>query len=73
MNRMKILIGTPIHEVKDYAMERWLENVAKLQEVTPCDLLLVDNSRTQLDLFEMVLSGQYEVITASGGIEALRI
>lgn len=41
---MKILIGTPIHEVKDYCMERWLENVAKLQKLTPTHLLLVDNS-----------------------------
>ena len=41
---MKILIGTPIHEVKDYCMQRWLKNVAKLQQVSPADLLLVDNS-----------------------------
>src|SRR3989344_1033770 len=41
---MKVLIGTPINEVKDYAMERWLENVAKLQKVYPADLLMVDNS-----------------------------
>ncbi len=41
---MKILIGTPIHEVKDYAIPRWLENVAKLQQKYPADLLLVDNS-----------------------------
>ncbi len=41
---MKILIGTPIHQVKDYCMERWLENVAKLQLEYPADLLLVDNS-----------------------------
>ena len=41
---MKILIGTPIHEVKDYSMERWLENVAKLQKESPADLLMVDNS-----------------------------
>lgn len=41
---MKILIGTPIHQVKDYSMERWLENVAKLLRETPADLLLVDNS-----------------------------
>lgn len=41
---MKILIGTPIHICKDYAIERWLENVAKLQQQTPADLLLVDNS-----------------------------
>ena len=41
---MKILIGTPIHQIKDYSMERWLENVAKLQKVYPADLLLVDNS-----------------------------
>ena len=39
---MKILIGTPIHITKDYAMERWLENVSKLDY--PTDLLLVDNS-----------------------------
>lgn len=40
--KMKILIGTPIHESKDYAMERWLENVSKLEY--PADLFLVDNS-----------------------------
>ncbi|MBI2634998.1 MAG: hypothetical protein HYW79_00385 [Parcubacteria group bacterium] len=43
-NGMKILIGTPIHECKDYCMERWLENVAKLQQQTPANLFLVDNS-----------------------------
>ena len=40
--KMKVLIGTPIHQVKDYAMERWLENISKLQY--PTDLLMVDNS-----------------------------
>lgn len=40
----KILIGTPIHESKDYSMKRWLKNVAALQQITPVDLLLVDNS-----------------------------
>ena len=39
---MKVLIGTPIHQVKDYAMERWLKNVSELKH--PADLLLVDNS-----------------------------
>lgn len=39
---MNILIGTPIHECKDYAMERWLENVSKLEY--PADFLMVDNS-----------------------------
>lgn len=43
---MKILIGTPIHETKDYSLERWLENVAALVKITPADLLLVDNSPT---------------------------
>src|SRR3989344_5200299 len=41
---MKVLIGTPIHEIKDYCMERWLENVAKLQKEFPADVLLMDNS-----------------------------
>lgn len=41
---MKILIGTPIHQIKDYAMEKWLQNAAKLQKKSPADLLLVDNS-----------------------------
>jgi hypothetical protein len=50
---LKILIGTPIHICKDYAMERWLENVAKLRQQTPADLLLVDNS-PGLDYVEKV-------------------
>lgn len=41
---MRILIGTPIHQIKDYAMEKWLKNVARVQKKTPADLLLVDNS-----------------------------
>lgn len=39
---MRILIGTPIHECKDYAMARWLESVSRLDY--PFDLLMVDNS-----------------------------
>ena len=48
---MKILIGTPIHQVKDYAMERWLANVSKLEY--PADLFMVDNS-PGLDYVEKV-------------------
>lgn len=40
--KMKVLIGTPIHESKDYSIERWLENVSRQQH--PADVLLVDNS-----------------------------
>ena len=43
---MKILIGTPVHQVKDYSMQRWLENVTQLTSITPADLLIVDNSPT---------------------------
>jgi len=38
----KILIGTPIHQVKDYSMERWLKSVSELEY--PADFLMVDNS-----------------------------
>lgn len=41
---MKVLIGTPIHESKDYCIEKWLQNVAKLRAVYPADFLMVDNS-----------------------------
>jgi len=41
---MMILIGTPIHISKDYCMERWLENVAKVRQVYQTDFLMVDNS-----------------------------
>ena len=41
---MKILIATPIHEIKDYCMEAWLANVSELLKVYSTDLLLVDNS-----------------------------
>lgn len=52
---MKILIGTPIHQIKDYSMERWLESVSKLLKSYPADLLLVDNS-PGLDYVEKVRS-----------------
>ena len=39
---LKVIIGTPIHEIKDYAMERWLKNVSELKY--PADFLMVDNS-----------------------------
>ncbi len=39
---MKVLIGTPVHESKDYSVERWLKNVAALNY--PANLLMVDNS-----------------------------
>lgn len=41
---MKVLIGTPIHKIKDYCMEKWIENVSILLKKYPADLLLVDNS-----------------------------
>src|SRR3989344_5847502 len=41
---MKVLIGTPIHESKDYSMERWLQSVSRVRTEYPADLLLVDNS-----------------------------
>ncbi|MBI2049647.1 hypothetical protein HYT32_01955 [Candidatus Roizmanbacteria bacterium] len=41
---MKILIGTPIHQIKDYAIEKWLKNVSDLILEYPADLLLMDNS-----------------------------
>lgn len=41
---IKILIGIPIHESRDYAIKRWLANVAKLREVSSANLLLVDSS-----------------------------
>ena len=48
---MKILIGTPIHICKDYCMERWLENVSKLEY--PADLFMIDSS-VGLDYAEKV-------------------
>src|SRR3989344_6467868 len=48
---MKILIGTPIHICKDYSMERWLENVSKLEY--PADFMMVDNS-PGLDYIEKI-------------------
>lgn len=39
---MKILIGTPVHESCDYAMQRWLKNVFSLEY--SADLLMVDNT-----------------------------
>ncbi len=45
---MKILIGTPIHESKDYCMKKWLKNVSDLRNATPADFLMIDNSPDRL-------------------------
>lgn len=42
---MKILTATPINEVKDYSMKRWLASVSQQDYST--DLLLVDNSENK--------------------------
>lgn len=41
---MKVLIGMAVHNSKDYAMKKWIENVSKLQKAYPADFLMVDNS-----------------------------
>lgn len=38
----KVLIGTAVHEKKDYSLKRWLDNVPKLKY--PADILIVDNT-----------------------------
>ena len=44
---MKILIATPIHELKDYSMRRWLKSVSeiKVDNSDEWKLLMVDNSQ----------------------------
>ena len=41
---MKILTSTPVRHIKDYAMEKWLENVSQLLREYPTDFLMIDNS-----------------------------
>lgn len=38
----KVLIGTPVHSSKDYAIKRWLQNVKMISY--PADFFMVDNS-----------------------------
>jgi len=38
------LIGTPIHEVKDYSMRRWLKSVSEITTDAEWKLFMVDNS-----------------------------
>lgn len=40
---MKILLGTPIHESKDYCIKEWLAQLSQFDSST-VDVLLVDNS-----------------------------
>lgn len=58
----KILIGATIHICKDYSMKQWLQNVAKLQQQTPADFLMVDNSPSS-DYIEKVKGycAKYEI------------
>lgn len=42
----KVLIGTPIHETKEYSLQRWLNNI-KSFTYPNFDVLVVDNSPTE--------------------------
>lgn len=42
---MRVLIGAPIHESKNYSMEKWIKNISKIQLKYPADVILVDNSQ----------------------------
>jgi len=43
----KVLIGTPIHEIKNYSMERWLKSVSEIKTNIEWKLLMVDNSENE--------------------------
>ena len=44
--RIKILLGAPTYEGKEYCLDYWVKIVKNIQKETPCDILLVDNSKT---------------------------
>lgn len=45
MKDYKILLGCPTYDGKNYCLDYWAETVKELQKVTPCDVLLIDNSK----------------------------
>lgn len=45
MKEYKILLSCPTYDGKAYCLDYWAETVNKLKEITPCDVLLVDNSK----------------------------
>jgi hypothetical protein len=45
MKKNKILLSCPTYDGKAYCLDYWAETIKKLQKVTPCDVLLVDNSK----------------------------
>jgi hypothetical protein len=46
VKKPRILLATPTHDGKAYCLEFWVRTVRAIQKVTPCDVLLVDNSLT---------------------------
>ena len=42
--RPKVLLATPTHDGKAYCLEFWVRRVRAIQKVTPCDVLMADNS-----------------------------
>ncbi|MFH1211697.1 MAG: hypothetical protein V1659_02090, partial [Candidatus Woesearchaeota archaeon] len=47
MKTVRILLACPTFDGKNYCLDFWAEKVLELQKVTPCDVLLVDNSKTE--------------------------
>lgn len=47
MGTSKILLACPTYDGKNYCLDYWAEKVKELQKITPCDVLLVDNSKDE--------------------------
>lgn len=45
IRKYKILLGTPTYDGKEYCLDYWIKIIKEIQKTTPCDVLLVDNSK----------------------------
>lgn len=55
----KVLLGTPTFDGKEYCLDFWIKRVKQIQKETPCDILLIDNSKT--DYYYNLIKNKYKL------------
>lgn len=61
MKNIKILLGTPTFEGKEYCLDFWIKTIKEIKKTYPCDIILVDNSKG--NYYKNILEKKYKIKT----------
>jgi hypothetical protein len=59
MKKPKVLLGTPTYQGKEYCLDYWVKIVKAIQKESNCDIIIIDNSKT--DYYSNLIRKKYKL------------